>query len=100
MHLNEKIKFNDWYLKMDPPIWVTANFECMNEPLESNKDNFIDKLFVNKSVAVGYINVKIPDYDNLNLENHGYNNYFGEYCVEWLANEMLEIDIYMKRFFL
>ena len=70
MHPNQKIKFNDWYKKIVPPIWIAADFECMNIPInnynnDDNKDDIVnvndhdnngitDKLFVNKPVAIGY----------------------------------------------
>ena len=56
-------------------------------------------MFINKPVAIGYNIVKNPDYDNLNLEKGGYIKYFGEDCVEWFINEMLEIESYMKTYF-
>ena len=98
MQPNQKIKFNDWYMKIDPPIWIAADFECMNIPIidndnvndndndddnSKNDDNnnanvndhdnkgVTDKLFVNKPVAIGYNIVKNPDYENLNLEKDG-----------------------------
>ena len=105
MQPNQKIKFNDWYMKIDPPMWIAADFECMNLPINNNNNNddnvsvidhdnngVTDKLFVNKPVAIGYNIVKNPDYDNLNLEKDGYIKYFCENCVEWFINEMLEIN--------
>ena len=112
MHPNQKIKFKDWYMKIDPPMWMAADFECMNVLIHGNdndnnnddinKDNDIvhdndnddvtDKLFVNKPIAISYNIVKNPDYDNLKLEKDGYIKYFGEDCVEWFINEMLEIQ--------
>ena len=38
MHPNQKIKNNDWYMKTDPPMWIGADFECMNV-LINDKDN-------------------------------------------------------------
>ena len=118
MHPNQKLKFNDWYIKKDPSIWKAADFECMNVPVndnnnnnddDNNKDNVnvndhdnnvvTDKLFINKPVAIGYNLVKNPEYDNLNLEKGGYIKYFGEDSVEWFVNEMLEIESCMKFFF-
>ena len=98
MHPNQKIKLNDWYMKIDPPMWIAADFECMNFLVNDN-DNDNDKLFVNKPVAIGYNKVKNPDYDYLNLEKDGYIKYFGEDCVEWFINEMLEIESHMKTYF-
>ena len=43
--------------------------------------------------------VENPDYDNLNLEKDRYIKHFGEDCVEWFVNEMLEIESYMKTYF-
>ena len=96
MQPNQKIKFNDWYMKIDPPMWIAADFECMNFPINDNDNNIVtDKLFVNKPVAIGYNIVKNPDYDNLKLEKDGYIKYFGEDCVEWFVNEMCGIESYM-----
>ena len=95
-------------MKIDPPMWIAADFECMNIPINNNNnvningndnDNVTDKLFINKPLALGYNIVKHPDYDNLNLEKDGYIKYFGEDCVEWFINEMLEIESYMKNYF-
>ena len=118
MNPNQKIKFYDWYMKMDPPIWIAADFECMNLPInddnnnkddDNNDDNVnvnvhdnngvTDKLFVNKPAAIGYNIVKNSVYDNLNLEKDVYIKYLGEACVEWFINEMLEIESYMKMYF-
>ena len=82
MQLNQKMKFNDWYLKIDPPMWIAVDFECMNIPINNNKNNddnvndhgnngVTDKLFVNKPVAISYNIVKNPGYENLNLEKDG-----------------------------
>ena len=99
MHPNQKIKFNDWYMKIDPPMWMAADFECMNIPInDDDNNNVTDKLFANKPVALGYNRVKNPDYENLNLEKDGYIKYFGD-CVEWLKNGMLEIESYRKTYF-
>ena len=116
MHSNQKIKFNDWYMKIDPPMWIAADFECMNIPINDHNNNndddndnvkvidhdnngVTDKLFINKPLAIGYNIVKNPDYDNLNLEKDGYIKYLGEDCVEWFIKEMLEIESYMKTYF-
>ena len=108
MQPNQKIKFNEWYMKIDPPMWIAADFECMNFSINDNYNNndydhdnnsVTDKLFVNKPAAIVYNILKNPDYDNLNLENDGYIKYFGEDCVEWFINEMLEIEGYMKTYF-
>ena len=110
MQPNQKIKFNDWYMKKDPPMWIAADFECMNIPINNNNIDNVNvndhdnngvtgKLFVNKPVAIGYNIVKHPDYDNLNLEKEGYIKYLDEDCVEWFINEMLEIESYMKTYF-
>ena len=56
-------------------------------------------MFVNKPVAIGYNIVKNLEYENLNLEKDGYSNLFGEDCVEWFINEMLEIECYLKYYF-
>ena len=100
MNPNQKIKFNDWYMKIDPPMWMAAEFECLNIPFNVNDNNNVtDKLFVNKPVAINYNIVKNPDYENLKLEKDGYIKNFGEDCVEWFIKEMLEIDACMKNNF-
>ena len=106
MQPDQKIRFNDWYMKIDPPMWMAADFECMNIPINVNNNNndhdnvnVTDKLFINKPVAIGYNIVKNPDYDNLNLEKDGCIKYFGEDCVEWFIKEMLKIETYMKTYF-
>ena len=58
-----------------------------------------DKLFINKPVAIGFDIVKNLEYDNSTLEKDGYIKCFGEDCVEWFINEMLEIESYMKTYF-
>ena len=105
MQPNQKIKFNDWYMKIDPPMCIAADFECMNIPIndnnnddDNNDDDVTDKLFINKPFAIGYIIVKNSEYDNLNLEKDGYIKYFGEDCVEWFVNEMLEIEGYISKY--
>ena len=126
MQPNQKIKINDCYMKIDPPMWIAADFECMNIPIidndnvndndndddnSKNDDNnnanvhdhankgVTDKLFVNKPVAIGYNIVKNPNYENLKLEKDGFIKYFGEGCVEWFIKEMLEIEGYEKTYF-
>ena len=56
-------------------------------------------MFVSKPVAIGYNVVKNADYENLNLGKDGYIKYFGEDCLEWFINEMLEREGYMKNYF-
>ena len=97
MQPNQKIKFNDCYMKTDPPMWLASDFECLNDSINDNdNDNVTDMLFVNKPVAIGYNIVKTPYYENLNLEKDGYIKNFGEDCVEWFINEMMEIAGFMK----
>ena len=54
MHSNQKINLDDWYMKIDLRIRIAADFQCMNVPVESNNDYFMDKLLVNKAFAIGY----------------------------------------------
>ena len=108
LHPNQKIKFSDWYMKIDPPMWIAADFECKNIPINDNdnvnvndhdNNGVTDNLFVNKPVAIGYKIVKNPDYENLSLGKYVYIKYFGEDCIEWFISEMLEIEGYMKNYF-
>ena len=123
MHPNQKIKFNDRYVKIDRPVSMAAHFESMNDLIiendndndndndnnnDNNNDNdnvnvnangndgVTDKSFVNKPVAVGYNVVKNPGYNNVYLEKDGYIKCFAEDCVQWFFNEMLEIEGYIK----
>ena len=43
MNPNKKIKFNDWYMKLDPPMWIDADFECMNNPVDDPHQNIVYK---------------------------------------------------------
>ena len=71
-------------MKTDPRIWIAAEFECMNIPINDN-NGVTDDVFVNKPVAIGYNIVKNCDYEDLNLKKDGYIKYFGEDCVQWFA---------------
>ena len=80
-------------MKIDPPMWMAADCECMNVLINdsdkdnvNDKDNVTDNFFVNKPVAIEYNVVKIPHHENFNLEKDGYIKYFGEDCVEWFIN--------------
>ena len=75
MHPSHRIKFKDWYMKIDPPMQMAACFESTNVLITdddkvnvNNNDYVTDKLFVSKPVAIGYNIVKSPDYENLKLE--------------------------------
>ena len=80
VHPNQKITFIDWYMKINPPMWIAADFECMNFPNNDNNNNNDDdnnndnvnaidhdnngvtvRLFVSKPVAIDYNIVKNPD---------------------------------------
>ena len=37
----KKINFNDWYMKIDLPIWTDADFECMNVPVDDGSESHI-----------------------------------------------------------
>ena len=39
MHPNQNIKFNDWYMKIDPPMWIAADFEYMKIAIIDNDHN-------------------------------------------------------------
>ena len=64
IHLNQKIKFNDWYLKIDPSMWIVADLECKNKPVVDNQVGLDKKLFVNKPVATEFNILKNSVYDN------------------------------------
>ena len=40
MHPNQKMNFNERYVKIDPPMWMAADFESINLIVESNSNNF------------------------------------------------------------
>ena len=104
MHPNQKNKLvNTSYMKTDPPKWIEADFEFLNVPVDelqvvsdadslSHAGSTNEKFLVSKSVAIDYIIVKNPQYENLNLEKTGYEKQFGENCVELSVNEMLEME--------
>ena len=57
MQPNQKIKFNDWYMKIDPPMSIAADFECMKIPINNDdNDNVTDRLFVNHMKKVKPLN--------------------------------------------
>ena len=66
MHPNQKMNLNEWYMKRDPPMWTAADSDCMNVSLKSTNQ----KLFLSKPIAIGYIIVEDPYYDNLKLEEN------------------------------
>ena len=45
MNTNKKIKFKDWYMKRDQPIWIEVEFEFMNILKDEPKQK---ALFINK----------------------------------------------------
>ena len=111
MHSNQKIKNNIWYMKIDPPIWMAAAFESMKVLINDNNndhdndnvnvndnDHVTDKWFVNKPVAIGYNVVKIPDYENLNLEKNGYMKHFVGNFVEWFINDVKKRKLHENLF--
>ena len=49
---NKKIKFEDLYMKMNPPWWIAADFKCRNLPVVDSLESH--KLYINKSVAIGF----------------------------------------------
>ena len=48
-------KFNDCYMKIDPPKWISADFKCINKPVDEPQRK---KMFVNKQIVVSYNIVK------------------------------------------
>ena len=42
LHANQNMKVRDYYMKIDPPRWIAADFECLNVPVESNIDNITE----------------------------------------------------------
>ena len=39
MPANQKTKLKDWYRKIDPPMWLAADFECRNVSVKSTEDD-------------------------------------------------------------
>ena len=77
---DKKIKFNDWFMKIDLPIWIDADLECMNTPLaDTNQKNFS----VSRANAISYNKVESPYYDgDLLLDTDRYIESFGE---DWIV---------------
>ena len=75
----------------------------MNVPLETVQstfeNNFIEKLFVSEPIAIGFNKVKNPDFHNFSLDKEGNFKYLCYDCFEWFINEMLEIELYMEKYF-
>ena len=69
MHLNQKVKFNDWHTKVDPQMWMAADLECFIVALEStNENDSMEKLCVNKPVAIAKNAIKSSVCGKLHLE--------------------------------
>ena len=60
-------------MNLDEPLWKAANFECRNIPVatKSENNNFIEKFFVNKQIAIGFNSEKISYHNKLSLEKEG-----------------------------
>ena len=85
-------------MKRDPPMWIAADSECKNVPMQT-VDSVNEMFLGKKPIAKCYTILKNPDFDILNLEKDGYNKFFGENCLEWFINEMLEVKKHMKNYF-
>ena len=68
MDPNQKKKFNEKFMKKDPPMWIAADFDCLNVPMRT-VESMNRKLFVHKPIAIGYNIVKSPDYDIINSKS-------------------------------
>ena len=66
---NIKAKFKNWCTERDPLMWIAADFECRNVPVESKNARYancrqsphgilLGSLFVSKPVATGIKIVK------------------------------------------
>ena len=81
-----------------------AVFERVNIPIGGGLEKTFSKptsrnIFTNKPLAVGGNTVKNPFYENLKLQKREIFDYFGEERVQWLVNEMLEIETFLKNYF-
>ena len=38
MHMKLNVIFKDWFMEIDPPLWIAANFECGNLPVGFTND--------------------------------------------------------------
>ena len=55
MPVNTKVKVKAWFMKKDPPVWIAADFECMNiAAVKFASDIFMEKVFKNKPLALDY----------------------------------------------
>ena len=65
MHSNQNKKIIYWYMKIDPTMWIAADFEWTNVALKSASENIsMEKLFSSQPVALSYNIFKNSDYDN------------------------------------
>ena len=66
MNSNKNTKFNEWYMKINPPVWIDADFGVMKIPMSGGSESHFRSdpqrktLFINKPLAVGYKIVKNP----------------------------------------
>ena len=102
----DHLKFEDYYMKVNVPIRVYADFECINQPQndreaaseatptdKSNGDPNI--LFKQIPIAVGFylISRSFAPFGNQ------YYSYFGVDCVTWFVNEMLTLENIASEYF-
>ena len=76
-----------WHIKRNPAKERLADFDCVKTPL--NDPNRKTR-FINKPVGVVCIIVKNPSRELFKKEKHETIEHFGEDCVEWFVNEILE----------
>ena len=82
----DHLKFEDYHMKVPIPIRVYADFECINQPTGDPK-----VLFKQIPIAVGFYIIS-PFGNN-------YSSYFGESCVTWFVNEMLNLENIASNYF-
>ena len=82
----DRVKFEDYHMKVPVPIRVYADFECINQPQKDPK-----VLFKQIPIVVGYY--VISPFGNY------YYSYFGTDCTKWFVNRMLTLEKIANNYF-
>ena len=93
----DHLKFEDYHMKVPVPIWVYADFECINQPTDDTKGD-PKVLFKQIPIAIGFY--LISPFGNK------YYSYFGVDCTEgqqsavsWFVSEMLTLEKNASEYF-
>ena len=88
-------RINGWYIKRNPAKELVDDFDCIKTPLN---DPNRKTMFINKPVGVVCIILKNPSREISEKEKHETIEHFGDDCVEWFVNEILEKENCIRLF--